>query len=429
LGGHGQYRPWRFERSITPLAIHNSNHLRIGYLVNQYPKISHTFIRTEIEAVEATGIEVHRYSIRESPDKLIDPADQREQKQTRVLLRGGVVEQLTGFLQAGLKPAAFARTLATAVRMGTRSERGIARHLAYLAEACILRQWAMESGLQHIHAHFGTNSATVAMLCRMLGGPSYSFTVHGPEEFDKASLISLPLKIEKAAFIAAVSDFGRAQVWRYTSPAEWNKVNVVRCGVDRRFFETIDRTFPAARRLVCVGRLCEQKGQLVLLHAASELKASGATFELVLVGDGELRPVLEAAIDDMQLRDTVRITGWQTPEQVRAHVENSRALVLPSFAEGLPVVIMESLALHRPVISTYVAGIPELVIPAENGWLVAAGSKTQLVQAMREALDASPGRLAEMGLAGHARVRSQHDADENARKLCELITRPKQERR
>ncbi|MEX2123293.1 MAG: glycosyltransferase [Woeseia sp.] len=328
---------------------------------------------------------------------------------------------MLAILRAARRPAGLARAAVLAVRIGFKSERGLARHLAYLAEACILREWAEESGVQHIHAHFGTNSAAVAMLCNALGGPSYSFTVHGPEEFDKPGLISLATKIRHAAFVAGVSDFGRAQLWRYTAAPEWDKINVVRCGVDPRFLQDSQSAVPDHPRLVCAGRLCEQKGQLVLLKAASELKASGVRFELVLVGDGILRQTLEAEIDNLNLRDCVRITGWQTPEQVREHIENSRAMVLPSFAEGLPVVLMEALALHRPVISTYVAGIPELVVPGETGWLVPAGAISPLANAMKEVLNCPPGRLTEMGGAGYRRVAAQHDARKNARQLQELI--------
>jgi glycosyltransferase involved in cell wall biosynthesis len=408
-----------------PLELKRDKQLRIGYLINQYPKISHTFVRTEIAGLEALGSIVQRFSIRPTPDQLVDSEDIAEEKRTRVLLRARS-ELLLGVVQACKRPGALARAVTMAVSTGINSERGLARHLVYLAEACVLRKWAHESSVQHIHAHFGTNSATVAMLCHELGGPRYSFTVHGPEEFDKPGPISLSKKIQHAAFVVAVSNFGRAQLWRHTPAADWGKIQVVRCGVDRRFLERAATAVPEAGRLVCVGRLSEQKGQLVLLRAASELKESGINFELVLVGDGELRPMLEAAIDDMGLRENVRITGWQSPEQVREHIENSRAMVLPSFAEGLPVVIMESLASHRPVISTYVAGIPELVVPGETGWLVPAGAISPLVTAMKEALECHPSRLAELGLAGHKRVCEQHDAGQNAQQLnrhiCDVAT-------
>lgn len=395
--------------------------MRIGYLVNQYPKISHTFIRTEIAGLENAGTEVVRFSIRPSPDELIDPEDLLEAERTRILLETPVRNALKALAGAAVRPAALATAVALASRMGRVSDRGLGRHYAYLAEACVLRTWAREAGVQHVHAHFGTNSAAVAMLCRVLGGPTYSFTVHGPEEFDKAGPISLSAKLRNALFTIAVSDFGRSQLWRHCPASDWSKVHVIRCGVDRAFTQIACEGVPETPRLVCVGRLCEQKGQLLLIEAAAELNRGGQRFELVLVGDGELRGELESAISRHGLRAHVTITGWQSAAQVRGHIQGSRAFVLPSFAEGLPVVIMEALAMCRPVISTWVAGIPELVTDGVHGWLTPAGALQPLVAAMRDALTAAPARLDGMGRAGRARVLDAHDGDRNARALNALF--------
>ena len=394
--------------------------MRIGYLVNQYPKISHTFVRTEIEGHEALGTVVERYSVRPSPDQLIDKSDLREQTRTRVVL-DSKLEIVLGFLAALATPIALGRAVLMTLKIGVRSERGLLRHFAYLLEACVVRRWAWKAGVQHIHSHFGTNSTAVAMLCRALGGPGYSFTVHGPEEFDKPGLISLATKIDHAEFVVAVSEFGRAQLWRLTRAPDWDKVHVVRCGVDARFLHAEAAPVADTCRLVSVGRLSEQKGQLVLLRAAAALKKAGVPFDLVLIGDGELRDVLEETIRALALEECVTLAGWQTPEQIREQIEACRAVVIPSFAEGLPVVIMEALALRRPVISTYVAGIPELVIPGETGWLVPAGSVSLLVEAMRDALESDTGSLQVMGDNGRSIVRNRHDAAKNAAQLNALI--------
>ena len=174
---------------------------------------------------------------------------------------------------------------------------------------------------------------------------------------------------------------------------------------------------PAARRLVCVGRLCEQKGQLLLVEAAQRLATQGIEFELVLAGDGELRAEIEALIKHHNLQDRVRITGWISGEQVRDEILAARALVLPSFAEGLPIVIMEAMALKRPVISTFVAGIPELVQPGEHGWLVPAGDVEALADVMRACLETPVETLVRMGEAAHKRVVERHSVDTEAGKL------------
>jgi colanic acid/amylovoran biosynthesis glycosyltransferase len=396
--------------------------MTLAYLVNQYPKVSHTFIRREIEALERLGLTIERFSIRRVDEPLEDEADRREAGRTRVLLDGGVVGLLLAVLARCLGgPISLVRAAAVAVRLGRSSDRGVLVHLVYLAEACALLGHLRRTGSAHVHAHFGTNSATVAMLCHDLGGPPFSFTVHGPEEFDKPHLIALTEKIGKAAFVVAVSHFGQSQLYRWAAPRDWPKVHIVRCGVDQRIFATPRAAIPSAARLVCVGRLCAQKGQLVLVEAAALLAAKGVPFEIALVGDGEMRADVENAILRHGLADRIRITGWASGDAVKNEILGSRALVLPSFAEGLPVVIMEALALGRPVISTYVAGIPELVVPSRSGWLVPAGSVQALADAMHAALLAPVDTLADWGRDGEKSVREMHDVDVNANALASLF--------
>jgi glycosyltransferase involved in cell wall biosynthesis len=191
---------------------------------------------------------------------------------------------------------------------------------------------------------------------------------------------------------------------------QWDKVKVVPCGVDDAFLsERFLSPTTAAKRLVCVGRICEQKGQLLLVEAAARVRDRLGNFELVLVGDGEMRGHVEALVAKHHLENVVRITGWASGAEVRTELLAGRAMVLPSFAEGLPVVIMEALALERPVISTYVAGIPELV-DAGCGWMVPAGSTAALVGAMVAALEADAPALTRLGQEGRRRVLSRHSA-------------------
>jgi len=393
----------------------------VAYLINQYPRASHSFIRREIHALESQGVRVHRFTIRPFAE-VVDEADKAEEGKTDVLLKAGGI---LGALMITLitRPGAFIKALKLAVRVGFRSDRGALRNLIYLAEACYLLRLLRQREVQHLHAHFGTNSTTVAMLTRELGGPPYSFTCHGPEEFDRPESLALDEKVAHSAFTIAISAFGRSQLFRWTRPADWSKIHIVHCGVDRMFTNVQHGNFPAAPRLVCVGRLAEQKGQLILCEAAGKLARDLNEFEIVLVGDGPMRPQIQHQIQNLHLEGRVRITGWMSNSAVREQILASRALLLPSFAEGLPVVIMEALALKRPVISTYVAGIPELVQPNINGWLVPAGDVEALADAMREALTAPPHRLAEMGQQGAARVLDNHDATREATKLKDLFLR------
>jgi len=399
--------------------------MTVAYLVNQYPQTSQSFIRREIAGLEAAGIVVERFSLRRWDGKLADPADEAERNRTRVVLEVGPLG-LAGavFREMFTRPALFFRALGSTIEAGNRSDRGLLRHFAYLAEACVLRKWLAASKAEHLHAHFGTNSTTVAMLCRDLGGPPYSFTAHGPEEFDSLEGLSLASKIEQAKFVVAISSFGRAQLCRCCPPQSWKKIRVVRCGVDSSFLNSSETNSPVpseSRKFVCVGRLESQKGHLQLVEAVAGLVAEGIEVQVMLVGDGSMRPIIEQRIGELNLRGNIRLAGWLSGAQVRQEILASRALVLSSFAEGLPVVLMEALALGRPVIATWVAGIPELVEPAKCGWLVAPGDGAGLKAAMRDALATDSSRLAEMGAEGRRRVIENHDSSVEAKKLATLF--------
>jgi colanic acid/amylovoran biosynthesis glycosyltransferase len=396
----------------------------VAYLVNQYPKVSHTFIRREIQALERQGLTIERIALRGWDAQIADADDLGEQARTRYVLADGVLALAAAAVATALRaPVRLGRAFALALRMARGSPRPWPYHLAYLAEACRVVGWLRRSGAAHLHAHFGTNSAEVAMLARVLGGPPYSFTVHGPEEFDAPVALGLGEKIARSAFVVAISSFGRSQLYRWVAHSQWPKVEVVHCGLDDAFHSAPFGAAPAAPRLVCVGRLCEQKGQLLLLEATRRVVANGAALELVLAGDGEMRAELEAKIVALGLRDHVRITGWIDGGRVRDEILAARALVLPSFAEGLPVVIMEAMALRRPVISTFVAGIAELVRQGEDGWLVPAGDVAALAAAIEACLATSPARLAEMGEGARARVLQRHSIDVEAAKLAALFAR------
>ncbi len=396
--------------------------MRIAYLINQYPKVSHTFIRREILAMEKSGFDIKRVSIRPTETSFIDQQDEKERTKTHSLLQAGPLSILFAMFKCLItQPIGLTKATYYAWKIGRRSDRGLFIYMIYVAEACLLYCWVKSWEVEHIHVHFGTNPTAVALFCRLIGGPTYSFTSHGPEEYDKAQAIGLGVKIEHASFVAAISSFGRSQLFRWCTESNWEKIKIVHCGVDAEDFKHKPTAVPDARKLVCVGRLCEQKGQLLLVQAAAKVIQNGMPFELVLVGDGEMRSEIETLMVSLGVQDNIRITGWSSGEEVRRELSESRGLVLPSFAEGLPVVIMESFALGRPVISTYVAGIPELVRPEKNGWLCPASDVTALVQSMTEILSAPTDRLTIMGLNGRELVAKNHDIRKEADVLANAI--------
>lgn len=396
--------------------------MRIAYFVNQYPAASHSFIRREILALEARGHHVSRYALSSLIDTIVDPEDQMEDRKTKHVFCQSPYRLFAAFLAIALAyPRGVLRALKLVLRIGPGSDRGLLRHLAYLVEAGVVAQWCRFDRIEHLHAHFGTNSTAVALLAHTISGTKFSFTVHGPDEFDRPEAISLPEKIRHAAFVIAVSSFGRSQLMRWADIDDWRKLNVVHCGITEGFRIPPRSPDATERRFVCVGRLAPQKGHLILLAAAHILFLEGLRFRLVFAGDGPLRPQIERKVVELGLVSQLVITGWASGDCVVDELTRACAMVLPSVAEGLPVAIMEAMALRRPVISTFIAGIPELVVPGETGWLVPAGDVQALAAAMREVLNSDPTRLAAMGAAAYRRVFQRHAIETEVVKLENLM--------
>jgi len=394
--------------------------MRIAYLCNRYPAVSHSFVRREIAGVEAAGHAVDRYSVR-VPAALLDAGDRAEAERTTAILAAGATGLAAALLDAAVRgPRRFAGAGWLAIRSAGPSPKALVRHLAYLGEAAWLVRRFRTLPVDHLHAHFGTNPATVARLARRLGGPPYSFTAHGPDEFDRPEALDLRGKVAEARAAIAISSFGRSQLMRWSDPADWPRIAVARCGVDAAFLDTAPPPAPAEPCFAAVARLSGQKGLPLLVQAAAMLRARGRDFRLDIAGDGELRDELARQIAAAGLDEQVRLVGALDGAGVRRLIEGARAFVLPSFAEGLPVVIMEALALERPVIATAIAGTPELV-DGGCGWLVPAGSAEAVADAMETAIDASADRIAAMGAEGRRRVAERHDAARNAQGLVDAI--------
>lgn len=400
-----------------------SRQLRVAYLVNLYPSLSHGFIRREIAALEARRVSVRRVSIRaDGVQGLTDPDDVAEASRTEVLLERGAWRLAHDTLAVlATRPLVWCQALAAALALGWRTDRGMLRHLAYFVEACALIRTLAADPVVHVHAHFGTNPAAVALLCRELGGPPFSFTAHGTESFERPEAVKLCRKAARARFVVAVCEWGREQIRRACWAGEACRVEVVRCGLDDAFLAAPPTPVPAGGRLVCVARLSPEKGIPVLLDAAAILAREGRALELVLAGGGPLREALVARVAALGLEGRVRFTGPLSALGVRQAIQEARALVLPSLAEGLPVVLMEAFAMARPVVATTVGGIAELVEPGASGWLVPPGSAEALAGALREVLAASAERLGEMGLRGRERVLERHDASREAARLAALF--------
>ena len=397
--------------------------LTIGYVTNVYARASDTFIRGEVLQLRALGHTVHTFSIRRAPDdRHISEEIRREQSTTDYILAHGPVRLLLSFAAWCVRSPL---RMLSAFRLAWRTcQPGIRARIwqaAYLLEASYLAERVRRLEIQHLHNHIPVGVGTVTMLAAHLADVPYSMTIHGPRTFFEVTLWALPEKIRRCAFTACISHFCRSQCMAWSDVEDWHKLKIIHCGLDRKFLDAPPSDVPDNARLVCVARLSPEKGHLVLLEAAKRLLDEGTAVELVFAGDGPLRQRVEAAADAMQLSEHVAVTGWLDADTIRAELAKSRALVLPSFAEGLPVVLMEAMALGRPVISTWVAGIPELVKHGVNGWLVPPGDVDALAAAMKQALETPAEQLARMGKDGAERVRKDHDARKEAAKLAQLF--------
>ena len=394
--------------------------LHVAYLINIYPSASMTFIRREIVALEELGVKVCRVAIRRGKD-VVDHADLNEEAATTYLFDQGFGRIFSASWRLlCVDPMRFLKTLWFAIRIGAGSDRGVLRHIAYFVEACVLRA-LLPDNIRCVHAHFGTNSATVAMLCRMLGGPKFSFTVHGTATFERPRANRLEEKIRRAESVVAVSRDGRQRLTDVASNCT-HKYHVIRCGLDEELLLQPPVGISPNAPIVCVARLSEEKGHRHLLEAASELKRRGRDFQLELVGDGPLRSQIEADIVVRGLQSVVRLAGWQDEAGVKRSMMAAQAVVLPSLGEGLPVVLMEALALRRPCVATNVGGVSELVVEGENGWLVEPGDAIALADALSEVLETPNEQLFAMGDAGRQRVLEEHDIQANIQRLKDLFS-------
>lgn len=398
--------------------------LRIGYLASVYPRAVDTAVRNEVLQLRERKHAVDTFSIRRpAPDQLTSELHVHEQASTTYL----VSDHLLGMPLAAAAlllraPGRFLRALGLAWRSSAPGLRARVWQLAYLLEAAFLARELRARRIEHLHAHIAENSTTVAMLASELAGVPYSFTVHGPYIFRAPQRWALGEKILRSAFTVCITEFTRSQCMIFVPQEAWSRLHVVRCGPEPAFLALEPPPTSERARLVWVGRICEEKAVPILLEAARRLAQEGVDFELVMVGDGPLREATERRIRDWGLARRVRITGWLDLDGVREEIGVARAMVLPSFAEGLPAVLMEALALGRPAISTYIAGIPELIEPGVNGWLVPAASVDALARAMAEALSAPREELERLGRAGRAAVLEKHDTVAEVGKLEALIS-------
>ena len=395
----------------------------IGYFTSIYPRASDSFIRNEVASLRRQGMEVQTIAIRRPGDEQLVTDELRSAATaTHYLLDEGMLGlAFAATMQIVAHPLRFlmaARLLFKSHPAGLRQR---VYQLAYLAEAACLARYAKSRGIRHVHNHIGENSATVAMIASEMSTLTYSMTIHGPGIFFHARRWALGAKIARSSFTACITHFCLSQCMIFSPPEMWHKLRVIRCGVGDSFLRAQTAPVPETPRFVCVGRLCPEKGHLLLLDAIKKIVADGGFIELHLIGDGESREAIETFVSKNGLEPNVILHGWASSEKIREELKQSRALVLPSFAEGLPVVFMEAMALERPVIATRIAGVSELVEDQVNGWLVSAADGDSLREVLEMASECTSREIQRMGEQGRAAVLLRHDSEYEAQKLGRLI--------
>lgn len=395
--------------------------MNITYFINKYPSISHTFIRREICELEQRGFKVQRVSLR-CDTNVVDPADQKETSKTISLLKLSYAQiLLILFTHFFLHPIRSTVGLKYSMRIANRTGNRHIKMLAYFAEAILLKHLCFRHASVLIRVHFGTNCAVVARICKIIGGPPYSIAYHGPDEFDKPLGWDINGTIHDSLFVTAITHYCSAQLKRWADMNDWHKIHIIHCSVNPTFLNMSEIPRASPRRLCGIGRFSAQKGLPILIHAFAQAVKEGADIRLDLVGDGELRALIENQISELDIGKYVVLHGALAERGVADVIEASCGLVMASFAEGLPVVLMEAMGLGRPVIATRITGIPELVEQGTNGWLVTADHCPSLVKALHEFANAPIHRLKTMGQNAHDAVCHNHSITIESSKLKNII--------
>ncbi|HEY3990178.1 MAG TPA: glycosyltransferase [Acidobacteriaceae bacterium] len=399
---------------------------RLGYLLSRYPGISHTFFLQEVRGLRELGFRIETASIN-APDRAPGQLTALEAEEASTTFYVKPMPRMRAMLDlvriAIASPACAFRALRAALQLRPSSFLRRLYSLFYVAEALLLCGWMRRHRITHLHVHFGGAVATVGLIAAAAERIPYSLTIHGPDEFFDEVGSHLRQKFESAAFVIAISHYGRSQVMRIASPARWDRFEVVRLGIRPEALpRRATRDADAPLQLIMVGRLVPAKGALLLLQAVERIRSQGVALTLTLVGDGPERGDLEAFVHTYRLAEIVTFTGALNHDQTLARVARADLFVLASFAEGIPVALMEAMALGVPCISTYIAGIPELIDHDRDGILVPAGSVDALTSAiLRLAHDA--GLRQRFAEAASAHVLREYHLAENLKLLAGTLNR------
>jgi colanic acid/amylovoran biosynthesis glycosyltransferase len=400
--------------------------MHIGYVISRYPAVSHTFIQREVLGLRKLGWTVTTISIRRAASKdLLTDADRDEARQTRVIVPPGIFTLLTAWAYAFFfTPGNFLRALSCAWHLRRPGIRGMLWEFFYFLEALLVHRLCRKKGIRHLHAHFANVASDVALLASILNAGTFSYTMHGPTEFFDIAHHRLAEKTRAARFVVCISDFARSQLMSMVAPEHWPKLQVVHCGVDPQQFEVsrLQRLDAGTRPLeiFCVARLAPVKGHAILFQAVGELALRGHDVRITVAGDGPLRTELIRLAEVLGIHTHVRFLGSVGQDVIHSLYSAADIFVLPSFAEGVPVVLMEAMAARCPVIATRIAGISELIEHGVTGLLVNPGRADLLSDAV-ERLLLNPRATERMAFAACEKVRREFNLNTVAAQLAAIF--------
>lgn len=402
--------------------------MQIAYIMTHYPRVALTFISGEIDAMERKELPILPIALN-LPDDADVTSDEAHQRQARTTyLKSSKLQlglSLFGMVLA--HPIAMLCVLWIAIRSARMDLNLVIRRIAHFCYASQTARHCRANSIRHLHAHFGQTPATIAWLaCEILNRTSsqrtsWSFTIHGFQDFVDDAIARLDLKAASAAFIVCISDYTKSQLCRVTDPQYWNRFHVIKCGIDLDAFPL--RTAPpdrSAPRIVSVARLSPEKGHLILLNALRMLLDDGVQADLQIIGAGPFEAAIRHESTHLGLDDRVTFSGELLPADVARALADADVFCLPSFSEGLPVSVMEAMAIGVPVVSTWISGIPELAVNDVTALTVPASNVEALAKALKKV--AVDGKL-RTALARNARteVERMHNIAANSEKLLFLF--------
>jgi glycosyltransferase involved in cell wall biosynthesis/peptidoglycan/xylan/chitin deacetylase (PgdA/CDA1 family) len=414
--------PWRRRRGAagTPrMAADRAP--AVAYVMSRFPKISETFIATEILALQARGVRVEIYPLLREREPLTHPEVRplvARARYTPFVSRSVVWSQLYWLRR---RPRAYVAALGELARATFGSANFFGGGLAIFPKVAHIARLMQRDGVVHVHCHFANHPAAAGFVIQRLTGLPYSFTAHGADLHKERRM--LREKVREARFVATVSEYNRQMILAECGEPAVDKVHILRAGVDTNVF-TPSRPSPngaqgAPLAILCVGTLQEVKGQAHLIEACRMLAATGRAFRCRLVGDGPDRTMLAERIAAAGLEGQVELVGARTRPEVAAELSRADVFVAPSVPtregkrEGIPVVLMEAMATGLPVVSSRLSGIPELVEDGVTGLLTPPGDAAALARELARLHDDAALR-ARLGSAARRRVERDFNLEHSA---------------